>query len=276
MNYSEQVKQLLALGEPKESIPNYLSLGFTAAHTDELLQMATDPDLLNAEEDDPVFWAAVHAWYVLGQLQVVKAIEPLLDLHDQCPYDRLFYEELPKVFALMGASAIPELKLYLWNAERTEITRSTAIPCIEELGISYRQECLALFNEFLQQTTEQHSSLAGLVICALIELVATESIEIISETFSRGCVDISVPGDLEDVEIALGLRLKRATPKPNYHQHSPEMLESLQSLRQMIGLDSSELDTYPDAKVVRQPLKIGRNDLCPCGSGKKFKKCCLH
>lgn len=22
--------------------------------------------------------------------------------------------------------------------------------------------------------------------------------------------------------------------------------------------------------------KVGRNDLCPCGSGKKFKKCCLH
>lgn len=21
--------------------------------------------------------------------------------------------------------------------------------------------------------------------------------------------------------------------------------------------------------------KIGRNDLCPCGSGKKYKKCCL-
>jgi uncharacterized protein YecA (UPF0149 family) len=25
------------------------------------------------------------------------------------------------------------------------------------------------------------------------------------------------------------------------------------------------------------PFKgIGRNDPCPCGSGKKFKKCCLH
>lgn len=22
-------------------------------------------------------------------------------------------------------------------------------------------------------------------------------------------------------------------------------------------------------------MKIGRNDLCPCGSGKKYKKCCL-
>jgi len=29
--------------------------------------------------------------------------------------------------------------------------------------------------------------------------------------------------------------------------------------------------------VPPQPLreKTGRNDLCPCGSGKKFKKCCL-
>ena len=23
-------------------------------------------------------------------------------------------------------------------------------------------------------------------------------------------------------------------------------------------------------------LKTGRNDLCPCGSGKKFKKCCQY
>jgi hypothetical protein len=23
-------------------------------------------------------------------------------------------------------------------------------------------------------------------------------------------------------------------------------------------------------------LRVGRNDPCPCGSGEKFKKCCLH
>jgi uncharacterized protein YecA (UPF0149 family) len=28
---------------------------------------------------------------------------------------------------------------------------------------------------------------------------------------------------------------------------------------------------------VVDPFKgVGRNDPCPCGSGKKFKKCCLH
>ena len=28
--------------------------------------------------------------------------------------------------------------------------------------------------------------------------------------------------------------------------------------------------------VVRELPKIGRNDPCPCGSGKKFKKCCAN
>lgn len=28
--------------------------------------------------------------------------------------------------------------------------------------------------------------------------------------------------------------------------------------------------------VVGRPIKIGRNDQCPCRSGKKFKNCCLR
>lgn len=32
--------------------------------------------------------------------------------------------------------------------------------------------------------------------------------------------------------------------------------------------------TVPAKQVVRANPKIGRNDLCTCGSGKKFKKCC--
>ena len=29
-----------------------------------------------------------------------------------------------------------------------------------------------------------------------------------------------------------------------------------------------------EATTIRKPKKIGRNDPCPCGSGKKYKKCC--
>jgi uncharacterized protein YecA (UPF0149 family) len=35
-------------------------------------------------------------------------------------------------------------------------------------------------------------------------------------------------------------------------------------------IDQSE-ETY-----VREEPKIGRNDPCPCGSGKKYKKCCMN
>jgi preprotein translocase subunit SecA len=33
-------------------------------------------------------------------------------------------------------------------------------------------------------------------------------------------------------------------------------------------------DRQPVQQVVRTSAKIGRNDACPCGSGKKYKKCC--
>jgi len=33
-------------------------------------------------------------------------------------------------------------------------------------------------------------------------------------------------------------------------------------------------DYIPTAPIVREGPKVGRNDPCPCGSGKKYKKCC--
>ena len=42
-----------------------------------------------------------------------------------------------------------------------------------------------------------------------------------------------------------------------------------------------ELELMHDGKIpimvqerANWPKKIGRNELCPCGSGKKYKKCC--
>lgn len=35
--------------------------------------------------------------------------------------------------------------------------------------------------------------------------------------------------------------------------------------------------TADKAKPITRPgSRIGRNDPCPCGSGKKYKKCCMH
>ena len=39
------------------------------------------------------------------------------------------------------------------------------------------------------------------------------------------------------------------------------------------GEPGQEKDLHP-APVVRESRKVGRNDPCPCGSGKKYKNCC--
>jgi len=37
---------------------------------------------------------------------------------------------------------------------------------------------------------------------------------------------------------------------------------------------NSKLSPAPSSPISRATPKIGRNEPCPCGSGKKYKKCC--
>jgi len=265
MKYSEQLTQLLTLGEvPLNNSLDYTGIGFSAEHADELIRMATDAELLNADAGSPEFLAVIHAWYALAQLKVTAAVEPLLDLIDASKYDLLFDQEYPKIFALMGEAAIPELKKYLYDENREELVRAHALHSLNAFGKTCRQECLDILSELLQKLDQSSKELAGMVISSLMDLKAIEAIETIREAFNRDCVNISIPGDIEDVEIDLGLRSKRDTPKPNYNQFSPDLSERLMGL--LGSLD-------PETKSV---AKVGRNDPCSCGSGKKYKKCCLH
>ena len=55
--------------------------------------------------------------------------------------------------------------------------------------------------------------------------------------------------------------------------------EYLYTLPQWDGIFSVEKRAeiqkqYKESKIVRNFDKVGRNDVCPCGSGKKYKKCC--
>jgi preprotein translocase subunit SecA len=50
----------------------------------------------------------------------------------------------------------------------------------------------------------------------------------------------------------------------------------------IVGIEPGEPEDITDierALAAREPAraapKIGRNDPCPCGSGKKFKRCCV-
>ncbi len=50
------------------------------------------------------------------------------------------------------------------------------------------------------------------------------------------------------------------------------LIGHLDSAGKLRAIDPERL---PDSPALRADVKIGRNDPCPCGSGKKYKKCCL-
>ena len=45
--------------------------------------------------------------------------------------------------------------------------------------------------------------------------------------------------------------------------------------QQQAAIDGTQVDHKPEPIRHRQ-ARVGRNDPCPCGSGKKFKNCCMR
>ena len=52
-----------------------------------------------------------------------------------------------------------------------------------------------------------------------------------------------------------------------------ERTENLQRKQVAQPTTTNKTDNEPQKTVVRKTKKIGRNEPCPCGSGKKYKKC---
>ena len=59
-----------------------------------------------------------------------------------------------------------------------------------------------------------------------------------------------------------------------FEVETPEKLERVERPRPERLSFSGGGGPAPRRPVQRNPKKVGRNDPCPCGSGKKFKKCC--
>ena len=63
---------------------------------------------------------------------------------------------------------------------------------------------------------------------------------------------------------------------------SPEVQEAARTLHALVALGLQPANIFAQevaemrAKAAGDARKVGRNNPCPCGSGKKYKKCCLN
>ncbi len=57
-------------------------------------------------------------------------------------------------------------------------------------------------------------------------------------------------------------------------EEGPQIHHELSKFHKRDGAWYYSDSSQPNQTVVRASPKVGRNDPCPCGSGKKYKKCC--
>ncbi len=226
--------------------------------------MTCDAELNGLDVESPELWAPLHAWRALGQLRAEEAAPSLVRLFEQLDDDDWVEEELPRVFAMIGPAAIPALAAYLDDADVAERCRLSIPDCLEQIAQRHpaaRDDCVAVLAGQFEKYRTNGSILNGFLIGALIGLRATQIIDVIRKAFIEDRVDELVAGDIEEVEIDLGLKKYRSTPR-----------RRLDIFGRPFDPGYGHVAKFP----VRRGAKVGRNEPCPCGSGKKFKKCCLN
>ena len=279
--YHPPVRQLLSLGElQRDGKLDYAALGLSHNDVPALIRMATDDQLHHGPQNSPVVWSPVHAWRALAQLRAEEAIAPLVKLFRRSDdgMDDWVSEDLPHALAQFGEVALAPLTAYLADTKHGDWSRvaaAKAISFVGELHSHTRTDCITRLSAQLEHFAEQSDTLNAFLISPLLDLRAVEMMPEIERAFASGRVDEAVLGDVEDVQIEFGLKTKREhPPKPNSLTRLGEKLRAFAPAEQL----EQELESFDPSGTISvpyvAPLKVGRNDPCPCGSGKKYKKCC--
>lgn len=78
--------------------------------------------------------------------------------------------------------------------------------------------------------------------------------------------NLDIISSTDDGMVEFKAKFKEAGAINNHHEISTFKLVD----EQWYFYDSE----YPKQQTIKTEKKVGRNEPCPCGSGKKFKKCC--
>lgn len=225
MTYTEPVSKLLKLGRPDGPWLDYPALGLTREDVPELIRLVQDDELrllarpegLPEGEDVPEWYAQVHAWRALAQLQAEEAIPALLGLLHQIDDDTddWLASDAEDVFALLGIPAVEPLTAYLTDEDNPMYARTAASSALAEIGRLHpeaRERCIRGITAVLENYESNDEGLNGFLIGDLVKLNAVEEIDLIRRAFAADAVDESIYGDVEDVQIRLGLLKERLTP----------------------------------------------------------------
>lgn len=242
-----------------------------------LLEMVRDESFYDYDEEeyeggeggDARGWTRLHALRTLGRMGDAAhiGIEPLLPLLDT--EDDYLREDVPFYYAAMGQAAVEPLARLLIDRSAPSYRRSGAGESLAEIAEKYPDQRAAVIPYLEQTLAQEHEddALTGFLIINLCDLAANETLPTIEAAFKADRVDETLVS-LAEVQEHFGLPVTAERPRWEYGPGEPRRAESLEET----DPESEEVDPAHTPYVA--PEKVGRNEMCPCGSGKKYKKCC--
>lgn len=236
----------------------------------------------------------IHVIHILPLIRNKAAFELLLDIiryHEDDLNDWLT-EDVPSLMVAFGEEFIEPLKEFTEDETLEAFARSTATEALGTLGIKFPQYQNDIKQHLIKllKTTED-GTFAGIVADDLASFHDPSVMPEIHKAFEEGRIDDPFVDEDEIEDVINGVfadldayNFKRNTVDPLYHFS----LESIGHLHLIYSKEEEEnefdedfsrpedecFESEIDYKKPKQN-KIGRNDPCPCGSGLKYKKCCM-
>jgi len=239
------IAQLRTTGEtlPAELRDQILALG--AAAVPSLVEILLDEEL--ADEHAPAEgWPPIHAVGLLADLKATEAIAPLLDVLVETDSDHVIHDRIQLRLPELGAPVLEPAIARLIQLDDDE-QRYSVIAVLADLGV--RDERIF---EIICDALEDDLSFGAHALAAYGD---PRGVEVIEEV-----IDIFEPD--------------YATPF--WRADLTQLLEAHAELGgQLDEVRRGRVEVMDQVWEARSRPKVGRNDPCPCGSGKKYKKCCL-
>ena len=264
-----------------------------------VLEKIADPDQAYQLDIEGDYMAPLYAMYLLAQFRETRAyplVVRIALLDGELLYS-LFgdfvTEGLGRVLASVCGGNIEEIQAIVENADADEWVRGAALGGLVTLvaaGMKRREEILSYFAALFRGKLGDKNQIvwSDLVIYSA-DLSAPELLGDIERAYAEGLVDPGMVG-LIGVrrDLAKGEEWALASLATNPHRRlvddtvkemqwwacfkENEKLPLPAEVLDMASANPWQEDSFTGFK--RALPKIGRNDPCPCGSGKKYKKCC--
>jgi hypothetical protein len=237
----------------------------------------------------------VFAIYLLAQFRERRAyplVVKMLSAPEETPFDLIgdtVTEGLKRILATVYDGNPAPLQGLIESEEVNEYVRAAALNAflvLEHTGQMPRAEVIEYYRSLFHGKLQRTPSFAWCeLVCNVADLPAPELLEDMRQAYADDLVDSSV-ADLEGLERDLtGQPLWRREDRTLitdaigemkgwacFHQEDSPHTE-LQEEEEEVPPPPAPTPYVPPKPFIREP-KVGRNDPCPCGSSKKYKKCC--